>query len=142
MPEIRGTYSYAEGLTPGKAEDGGLSGLLFDSGGASADRATFYPDIDPDNDDVSRPLTSGELSAPPTGALIAVAFVVLVAGAVAAPKVIRRLKDRRRKAIEQKRSEAMEPKSRLAAALPLLIQEAVPLPSALSTTATASDKGQ
>ena len=46
MAEIRGTFVFPDGLTPGQSSSGGMSQLLFDSSGTLRDHGTFFPDGD------------------------------------------------------------------------------------------------
>ncbi|RII43091.1 hypothetical protein DWB68_03400 [Galactobacter valiniphilus] len=55
MPEIRGTFIFDAGLTPGMRDDGSLSHLVFDSSGNLRAHASFVPDDVESEDSYSDP---------------------------------------------------------------------------------------
>lgn len=56
VAEIRGTFRYRDGLTPGNRRDGGLSQNLYDAEGNLVRQGSFLPD---DTDAVAETETSG-----------------------------------------------------------------------------------
>lgn len=92
MAEMRGRYVYDGSLNPGRTDDGGWSGLLFDDDGKLADHAIFIPDIDVDDEPDSDPHENehpSELTAQRVAVVTGVAVAAVAATVIAAPRVKR-----------------------------------------------------